>query len=96
MLMRNGSLIATAALAFGMAMHGPAAIAQTGYPDWKGEWMRLGSGSFDPSQPAGLGQKAPLTPEYQAVLEKSLADQAAGGQGNNAMGNAFLRACRAP
>ncbi len=30
--------------------------------------MRLGSGSFDPGKPAGLGQKAPLTPEYQAIL----------------------------
>jgi hypothetical protein len=56
------------------------------YPDLKGEWMRLGSGSFDPSKPAGLGQKAPLTAEYQAVLEASLAEQAAGGQGNNPMG----------
>ncbi len=60
--------------------------AQTRYPDLKGEWMRLGSGSFDPSKPAGLGQKAPLTAEYQAVLEASLADEAAGGQGNNPMG----------
>ena len=56
------------------------------YPDLKGEWMRLGSGSFDPGKPAGLGQKAPLTAEYQAVLEASLAEQAAGGQGNNPMG----------
>ena len=56
------------------------------YPDLKGEWMRLGSGSFDPGKPAGLGQKAPLTADYQAVLEASLAEQAAGGQGNNSMG----------
>jgi hypothetical protein len=56
------------------------------YPDLKGEWMRLGSGSFDPSKPAGRGQQAPLTAEYQAVLEASLAEQAAGGQGNNPMG----------
>ena len=58
----------------------------TRYPDLKGEWMRLGSGSFDPGKPAGLGQKAPLTAEYQAVLEASVAEQAAGGQGNNPMG----------
>jgi hypothetical protein len=56
------------------------------YPDLKGEWMRLGSGSFDPSKPAGRGQQAPLTAEYQAVLEASLKEQAAGGQGNNPMG----------
>jgi hypothetical protein len=62
------------------------ALDDVKYPDLKGEWMRLGSGSFDPGKPAGLGQKAPLTAEYQAVLEASLAEQAAGGQGNNPMG----------
>ena len=38
-------------------------------PDWSGQWIRTGSGSFDPSKPAGLRQGAPLTPEYQAILE---------------------------
>ncbi len=36
---------------------------------------------WDPSKPPGRGQEAPLTPEYQAIFEASLADQAAGGQG---------------
>src|SRR5262249_28234617 len=31
--------------------------------------------------PWGLGQQAPLTPEYQKVLEESMADQARGGIG---------------
>jgi hypothetical protein len=31
----------------------------------------------------GLGQQAPLTPEYQAIFDASLRDQAKGGQGNN-------------
>src|SRR6266478_5695392 len=31
---------------------------------------------FDHAKPWGLGQQAPLTPEYQAVFEASLADQA--------------------
>jgi hypothetical protein len=55
------------------------------YPDWGGQWKRPpGSGTqWDPTRPAGLGQKAPLTPEFQAVLEASLKDQAAGGQGND-------------
>ena len=65
-------------------------LAQAGdepkYPDLKGEWMRLGGGSFDPSKPAGRGQQAPLTAEYQALLDASLKEQAAGGQGNNPMG----------
>ena len=38
---------------------------------------------WDPAKPAGLAQRAPLTPEYQAIFETSLADQAAGGRGNN-------------
>jgi hypothetical protein len=37
---------------------------------------------FDPSKPSGRGQEAPLIPEYQKVLEESMADQAKGGIGN--------------
>ena len=75
------------------------------YPDWKGAWERFvpevsvaspsglrtsgGQPSFDQTKPWGRGQEAPLTPEYQKVLEDSLADQARGGQGNN-----FDRAAR--
>lgn len=55
------------------------------YPDWRGQWYRRSAGTFDPSKPFGLGQQAPLTPEYQKVLEDSVASQAAGGQGNNPM-----------
>src|SRR4029077_6119300 len=57
------------------------------YPDLSGQWnaVRLGVGgqpAFDPTRPWGRGQQAPLTPEYQQVLEASLADQKQGGQGN--------------
>ena len=58
------------------------------YPDWKGAWSRLavpgvrGQPSFDQTKSWGFGQQAPLTPEYQKVLEDSIADQAEGGQGN--------------
>ncbi len=58
------------------------------YPDWKGAWGRFvvrglgGQPSFDQTKPWGMGQQAPLTAEYQKVLEASLADQANGGQGN--------------
>ena len=41
-----------------------------------------GQPSFDQTKPWGFGQQAPLTPEYQKVLEDSLADQAKGGEGN--------------
>jgi hypothetical protein len=36
---------------------------------------------YDPTKPNGLGQQAPLKPEYQAKLLASLKDQEDGGQG---------------
>jgi hypothetical protein len=62
------------------------AFDDTKYPNVKGQWFRVGGGSFVPDKRPGLAQEAPLTPEYQKILEASLADQAAGGQGNNPMG----------
>jgi hypothetical protein len=53
------------------------------YPDWSGSWQGIGGGNFDTSKPKGLGQETPLKPEFQAILEASIADIAAGGQGNN-------------
>ena len=59
------------------------------YPtNWKGQWTRVVhrevevQGAFDQTKPWGLGQQAPLTPEYRKVLDASMADQAAGGLGN--------------
>ena len=58
------------------------------YPNLKGQWNRFivpglpGQPSFDQTKPWGFGQQAPLTPEYQKVLEDSMADQAKGGLGN--------------
>ena len=55
------------------------------YPDWSGQWDKSDAGPprYDPTKPSGRGQQAPLTPEYQANFEANLADQAAGGQGND-------------
>jgi hypothetical protein len=72
-----------------LTMAGAAAFDDTKYPDWKGQWSRRQTlrdkvspnPSFDPNKFQGLAQEAPLTPEYQAILEASLADQAAGGAG---------------
>jgi hypothetical protein len=59
------------------------------YPAWEGKWGRdPGPPRYDPSKPDRHGQQPPLKPEYQAVFEASLADQAAGGQGNN-----FIHRC---
>src|SRR5262245_31110425 len=50
----------------------------TKYPDFGGQWRPIGGpGRFDISKPAGRGQQAPLTPEYQAIFE---ADEKEGGQ----------------
>src|SRR5258707_15645926 len=52
------------------------------YPDLKGQWRVVGGPMrFDTSRPWGPGQNAPLTPEYQAIFEANLNDQAEGGQG---------------
>ena len=55
------------------------------YPDWSGQWRRpegLGI-QWDPSKRLGRDEQAPLTAEYQRIFEAGLADQAAGGQGND-------------
>jgi hypothetical protein len=54
------------------------------FPDWKGQWQNLGRKIWDPTKPV-MAQEAPLTLEYQARFKASLADQAAGGHGNDLM-----------
>ena len=78
------SLVVAVALAASCAgVSSAQAFDESKYPDWAGEW-RLGPPTkWDPSKPPGRGQEAPLTPEYQAVFEANLADQAAGGQGTD-------------
>jgi hypothetical protein len=82
-----------------MMYSGVKAAEGAKYPEWKGAWERWvpaisvvspsgnrtpgGQPSFDQTKPWAFGQEAPLTPEYQKVLEDSIADQALGGQGNN-------------
>jgi hypothetical protein len=86
----NARAIALGAIALGVAigMSAGSALAfdESKYPDWSGQWHRpRGVGiQWDPSKPLGRGQQAPLTPEYQALFEASLADQAKGGQGEDA------------
>jgi len=65
---------------------GPAqAHDETKYPDWGGMWRRPpGVGiQWDETKPPGLAQQAPLRPEFQKVLEDSILDQKAGGQGGD-------------
>jgi hypothetical protein len=84
--------LGAAALAAAAAI-APVAEAQvfdySKYPDLKGQWERFvvpglpGQPSFDQTRPWGKGQQAPLTPEYEAILEASIADQQKGGLGNS-------------
>jgi hypothetical protein len=69
--------------AVSITLAGALAHDETKYPDWSGQWKRPpGVGvQWDETKPIGLGQKAPLIPEYQAKLEASLKDQLEGGQG---------------
>jgi hypothetical protein len=89
MLDRGSTTAASLALAAAlmMAAAGAQAADDPMYPDWEGAWMRIPvklstQPSHDQTKPWGRGQEAPLTPEYQAILEASIADQAAGGLGN--------------
>src|SRR5881398_1379744 len=77
-----GSLTLVAAL--GACVASARAQDAAKYPDWSGQWHRTGGIQWDNSKPFGRGQQPPLTAEYQAVFEASLADQAAGGPGNDA------------
>ena len=76
-------LFAGAALA---VVIGGARAGDAKYPSWKGQWNAIvtpgligAQFKFDPTKDRGIGQQAPLTPEYQAVHQDSMADQARGG-----------------
>src|SRR6201997_745456 len=68
---------------------GSARADDAKYPDRRGLRHAISPGlggqsvKYDPNKAFGMAQEAPLTPEYQKIFEESLADQAAGGQGNN-------------
>src|SRR5258706_14717283 len=75
------SSIAAALLAAALPMMvSVASVADDGkYPDLKGQWVRKDNPNWIPP---GSKEKAPLTPEYQAVFAANRADLAAGGPGD--------------
>jgi hypothetical protein len=85
--MPNTSAIAALSVAamLSLPIAGAWAFDESKYPDFSGQWRRPSNVGiqWDQTKPLGRGQQAPLTPEYQKVFEASLADQAAGGQGND-------------
>jgi hypothetical protein len=84
-------IIATALGAALLTPTGAQALDDLKYPDLKGQWQPVAvptglpyiSLQYDPHKPGGRGQQAPLTPEYQAIFEANMADQALGGQGGD-------------
>jgi hypothetical protein len=70
--------LAAAVAALSMTPSRARAADDSRYPDWKGQWTRVGNPNW--TQPGG--PKAPLTPEYQKVYEANRADLAAGGVGD--------------
>ncbi len=82
--MLHRSFAGVVALALLLPPAGAQAHDELRYPAFEGKWNRdAGPPRYDPSKPGRRGQEPPLTAEYQAVFEASLADQEAGGQGNN-------------
>src|SRR6266852_1963411 len=89
MLYRSSIGAVALAASLGVTLGGALAFDESKYPDWKGAWRRVavpgvvGQPSYDPTKRGGAAQQAPLTPEYQAIFEANLKDQAAGGQGTD-------------
>jgi len=81
-LPRLAGPIALAAI-LSMTVASAQAFDEANYPDLSGQWHRIGGTQWDPSKPKSRGQQAPLTAEYQAIFEDSLADQDAGGHGSD-------------
>ena len=83
--MRRQRCMGVFALVLGIALAGAMSDARSQivdmgkYPDIAGRWKR--SEVYQWSR----GEKPPLTPEYQAVLESNIADRAKGGQGYDTM-----------
>lgn len=70
------ALGATFCILIGSAMAGD----EEKYPNWRGQWYRSVGTPWDPTKRGGLAQQAPLTPEYQAIYEATLAQQRTGSQ----------------
>jgi hypothetical protein len=87
MTSRTAMIVAAVAAAFSVTATVAQAFEDAKYPDLSGQWVAVrfrvgGQPAFDPTKPWGRGQQAPLTSEYQKVLDTSLAEQAKGNQGN--------------
>jgi hypothetical protein len=76
MLYRSSAAAIALAAALCMASASARAFDESKYPDLRGKWDRVAAPRW-----VGEGQKAPLTPEYQALFDRTTAEQKAGGHG---------------
>jgi hypothetical protein len=83
MLYRSSIAAMVLAAVLGVTCADAQVVDGAKYPDLSGQWIRgyPGGARFDPAKPVGPRQEAPLTPEYQAIYQADLVEQAAGGQG---------------
>ena len=88
MFCRSWTCAFSLAAALMVATDSVRAADEAKFPNWKGQWLAINPPfgdqiiKFDPTKRSGPWQQAPLTREYQKVLEDSMADQAKGGLGN--------------
>jgi hypothetical protein len=77
--MVNQTLVGAMALAGAIALSSWSAQAldESKYPDFKGQWVRVGNPNWGP-----VAGKPPLTPEYQKVFEANIEDLKNGGPGD--------------
>ena len=66
-------------LVFATASAAAQSSGDSKYPEWKGQWVRIGAGTYDPDKRSG-GQPPPLTAEYEAIWEANRAEEVAGGR----------------
>ena len=89
MILRKLTGPAVTAAVLCMTLAAADAFDESKYPNLKGQWVRArfpgvtGQPSYDPTKRQGLEQQAPLKPEFLAVLEANIKDQAEGGQGGD-------------
>src|SRR4051812_30587514 len=90
--MKKQATFCSVALAVGLALISAVASAQDerNYPDFTAQWSRApAGGQWDPSRPGGLRQQAPLTPEYQALLEAAVKEIVTGDQQFNVQARCY-------
>ena len=88
--MHHHGLVGVTALVLALCttISGARALDESKFPQWKGQWNRVGDARWDTSKPR-LAQQAPLTPDYAAFLQASIAEQHNGGHGNDLMYKCF-------